>query len=191
MVQEVLRDGMDDTMRQQWLERAVEALNQVFPSGDFETWQHCKRLVTHVQTIECHFTQLTHPAVSSGRLLNAAGYYLHDQGRYSEAEPLSLRSLSIREQQLGEQHPDVASSLNNLVGLYQSQGRYAEAEPLYLRALAILFDRLGKTHPNTQTVWRNFLYFLQQVIQAGQTTQLSDHPWTQALLRQIEEQSGE
>ncbi|MFZ4557221.1 MAG: tetratricopeptide repeat protein [Pseudanabaena sp.] len=33
----------------------------------------------------------------------------------------------MRERQLGADHPDVASSLNNLAGLYESQGKYSEA----------------------------------------------------------------
>ncbi len=70
------------------------------------------------------------------------------------------RSLSIREQQLGENHPHVASSLNNLAGLYSSQGRYPEAEPLYERSIAILRERLGDNHPNTQTVMENYLICL-------------------------------
>ncbi|WP_084176509.1 tetratricopeptide repeat protein [[Limnothrix rosea] IAM M-220] len=35
-------------------------------------------------------------------------------GKYSEAEPLYRRSLSIREQQLGADHPDTGSSDFNL-----------------------------------------------------------------------------
>jgi len=50
---------------------------------------------------------------------NLASLY-QSQGRYSEAEPLYGRSLSIREQQLGADHPDVATSLNNLAALYES-----------------------------------------------------------------------
>ena len=46
------------------------------------------------------------------------------------AEPLYERALAIREEVLGAEHPAVATSLNNLAGLYQKQGRYAEAEPL-------------------------------------------------------------
>ncbi|WP_146034064.1 tetratricopeptide repeat protein, partial [Nostoc cycadae] len=38
---------------------------------------------------------------------------------------------------LGEEHPSVANSLNNLALLYNSQGRYSEAEPLYIQALAL------------------------------------------------------
>ena len=49
---------------------------------------------------------------------------------------------------LGEEHPDVATSLNNLADLYRAQGKYAEAEPLYLRALAIREKQLGAEHPH-------------------------------------------
>ncbi|WZI66586.1 MAG: tetratricopeptide repeat protein [Gloeotrichia echinulata IR180] len=43
---------------------------------------------------------------------------------------------------MGDEHPDVATSLNNLAYLYDSQGRYREAEPFYLQALAICEQRL-------------------------------------------------
>jgi tetratricopeptide (TPR) repeat protein len=58
-------------------------------------------------------------------------------------------------------HPDVASSLNNLAVLYRNQGKYSEAEPLYLDALAMSERTLGANHPNTITV-RNNLRRLQQ-----------------------------
>ncbi|ESA37998.1 kinesin light chain 1, partial [Leptolyngbya sp. Heron Island J] len=90
-----------------------------------------------------------------------------EQGRYEEAEPLYQRSLGIREEQLGPQHPDVVTSLNNLAGLYQEQGRYEEAEPLYQQALAILEERLGSQHPNTVAVREN-LEALQQAIEGGE-----------------------
>jgi tetratricopeptide (TPR) repeat protein len=117
---------------------------------------------------------------------NLAGLY-RLQGRYAKAEPLYLRALAIGEAQLGENHPDVATRLDDLALLYKSQGRYAEAEPLYLRALTILFNTLGTDHPNSQQVLQNFLIFLSQVIQTGQAAQLSDHPLTQDLLRQMQE----
>ena len=66
------------------------------------------------------------------------------QGKYEEAEPLYQRSLGIRETKLGKDHPNVASSLNNLAGLYESQGKYEEAESLYKRSLGIRKNKLGK-----------------------------------------------
>jgi hypothetical protein len=46
-------------------------------------------------------------------------------------------------------------------------------------------DRLGNTHPNTQTGVGNFRYFVQQVIEAGQTAQLSDHPMTRRAIEYL------
>src|SRR5262249_1005726 len=50
---------------------------------------------------------------------------------------LYQRSLRIREQILGGDHPKVAISLSTLADLYREQGNYGKAEPLYQRALGI------------------------------------------------------
>ena len=59
--------------------------------------------------------------------------------------------MAIRERALGRDHPDVAQSLNNLAGLYNTQGRYAEAEPLFQRSLAIAEKAFGGDHPHVAT----------------------------------------
>jgi tetratricopeptide (TPR) repeat protein len=87
--------------------------------------------------------------------LDRLGKLYHDQGRYSDAEPLYVRSLAIREKQLGEDHLDTAASINNLANLYKSTGRYVEAEPLYIRSLAINDKQLGAEHQETSTVLNN------------------------------------
>jgi len=51
------------------------------------------------------------------------------------------------EAKLGPEHPDVATSLNNLAELLRAQGKYAEAEPLSRRVLAIYEKALGHEHP--------------------------------------------
>ena len=43
----------------------------------------------------------------------------------------------LREKNLPTGHPDIASSLKNLAGLYREQKRYAEAEELEARAESI------------------------------------------------------
>jgi len=45
------------------------------------------------------------------------------QGKYDEARPLYDRSLKILKKALGEDHPDVAGSLNNLAALLWAQVR--------------------------------------------------------------------
>jgi tetratricopeptide (TPR) repeat protein len=42
----------------------------------------------------------------------------------------------------------VATSLNNLAGLYQAQGDYAAALPLYQRSLKMREKVLSKEHPD-------------------------------------------
>ncbi|WP_080601761.1 tetratricopeptide repeat protein, partial [Microcystis aeruginosa] len=96
---------------------------------------------------------------------NLAGLY-ESQGRYPEAEPLYLEALDLTKRLLGDNHPHVATSLNNLAGLYESQGRYPEAEPLYLEALDLYKRLLGDNHPHTQTVYQNYLRMLSQLPEA-------------------------
>src|SRR5262249_4143207 len=81
----------------------------------------------------------------------------------TEAEPLYLRALQIREQQLGAEHPDTATSLNNLAGLYTSQGKYTEAEPLYQWAVKVSMASLGMEHPQTQQILMNHLTLLSHI----------------------------
>jgi hypothetical protein len=42
---------------------------------------------------------------------------------------------------------------------------------------------------STKLGWQNFVYLLQQAVQAGRTAELSAHPLTQALLQQFQENS--
>ena len=64
------------------------------------------------------------------------------------AEPLFRQALEIRKKVLGENHPDYASSLNNLADLYHDQGDYPRAEPLFRQASEIAKKVLGENHPH-------------------------------------------
>lgn len=50
---------------------------------------------------------------------------------------------------LGEEHPDVATSLTSLALIEVHQGCYSKAEPLLVQALEIRQRRLGSDHPDT------------------------------------------
>ena len=112
------------------------------------------------------------PVKLASYLNDLAGLY-RGQGRYGEAEPLFLRALNIREQQLGEAHPNVAESLNNLALLYLDQGRYGEAEPLSLRALNIREQQLGTDHPNVAQSLHNLALLYRDQGRYGEAEPLS------------------
>ncbi len=69
------------------------------------------------------------------------------QGLYAKVEPLMIEAKSIIEKVLGKEHPDYATSCNNLAELYISQGLYTKAEPLYIEAKSIREKVLGEKHP--------------------------------------------
>ncbi|NJN62184.1 MAG: tetratricopeptide repeat protein [Coleofasciculaceae cyanobacterium RL_1_1] len=77
------------------------------------------------------------------------------QSLFSEAETYSQQCLDRSEIRFGADHPDTATSLNNLAGLYESQGKYESAEPLYQRALDIYERQLGADHPLTASSLNN------------------------------------
>ena len=72
--------------------------------------------------------------VKKAKRLNAKVIALLNTGKYRDALPLAEEALKIRREILGKQHPDYASSLNNLAELYKSMGENAKAEPLYVQA---------------------------------------------------------
>ncbi|AFY41720.1 Tetratricopeptide TPR_1 repeat-containing protein [Nostoc sp. PCC 7107] len=72
--------------------------------------------------------------------------FYQGQGLYTQAEPWRAKCLSTVQNLLGDNHPDVATSLNNLAFLYQSQGKYDQAESLYLQALELYKRLLGDNH---------------------------------------------
>ncbi len=74
---------------------------------------------------------------------------------YAEAERLLVEVWTLKKRLLGDSHPDLAISRNNLALLYQYQGRYAEAEPLYLEALALRKELLGSLGADFATITNN------------------------------------
>jgi len=146
LVQVVLKDRIDENTQRQWAVRTVQAVNSVFPDVTFEAWPQCERLFHQAQVCADLIEQYALAFPEAARLLNLAGYYLQERGHYTQAEPLARRSLEIREQVLGPEHLDVASSLNYLAWLYHEQGRYSEAEPLVRRSLEIREQVLGPEH---------------------------------------------
>nr|MDZ8101145.1 tetratricopeptide repeat protein [Nostoc sp. DedSLP01] len=81
--------------------------------------------------------------------------FYNGQGLYDKAAPWLKQCLEVIKKRLGEEHPSVATSLNNLAELYRSQGRYSEAEPLYIQALALRRKLLGEEHPDVAASLNN------------------------------------
>ncbi|GBG30435.1 Kinesin light chain 3 [Hondaea fermentalgiana] len=73
-------------------------------------------------------------------------------GEYIEALQMLEEALSIRKESLGDRHPYVATTLNNIAYVYKAKGRYEEALTYWEEALSILKESLGDRHPYVAAV---------------------------------------
>ena len=155
LVQSVLRNRLNSATQRRWAKRAVQIINQAFPESEFTNWTRCEQLLPHAQICVKWIKQWELTSEESGYLLNGIGLYLYHRGAYTETEPLYQQASEITEKALGLEHPELATTLHNLAGLYDNQGRYTEAEPLYQQARAIREKALGPEDPSLATTLNN------------------------------------
>jgi tetratricopeptide (TPR) repeat protein len=156
LVQAVLKDAMEKQTRRLWAERAVQAVNEMFPEVEFTSWPQCERHLSHALVCAELIEQEQINSPEAARLLYNAGCYLLERNRSSrEAYPLLQRVLALIEQHLGPEHIHTASVVDKLARCFETQGKYTEAEPLYRRALFIREQQLGDDHPDTGDSFNN------------------------------------
>ncbi len=151
LLQVILKDEMDEVTQRLWAERAVRAVNRAFPHVEIATWQRCQRSLAHVQACTILIDQWKFAFPEAARPLHHTGYYLYERGQYTDAELFLQKALTIQEQVLEPQHPNIATTLHDLALLYRIQGKYAQAEPLYLRAIELQEQVLGPNHSSVAT----------------------------------------
>src|SRR6266487_337154 len=144
LVQVVLRDAMDDHKQQEWILRIAKAISDTFPDMTSpENWQLCEQYLPNMLICIEQAKNEYIDMLNIAKLHSQAGVYLHARGQYSEAGLHLEKALKIREEQLGLNHQETASSLNDLGGFYRTQARYREAELSLLQALQIREQLLG------------------------------------------------
>ena len=88
-------------------------------------------------------------------LYSKIGKGLRSQGDYPKALEWYYKALAIYEKVLGAEHPDTATTYNNIALVYHAQGDYPKALEWYFKALAIFEKALGAEHPDTATTYNN------------------------------------
>jgi len=80
---------------------------------------------------------------------------LQARHRHADAEKIHREVLTIHLKRLGEQHPESATSYDELAINLHAQGKYGEAQLLYEKALDLRKKLLGEEHPDTATSYNN------------------------------------
>src|SRR6185295_10870462 len=81
------------------------------------------------------------------------------QGDFAGAERLLREAAAIQETTLGSEHPDLATTLNNLAFVCERTNKIVDAERNYRRAHAIAVASLGPRHPFVATSVKNLVDF--------------------------------
>ncbi len=118
------------------------------------------------------------------RKLNELTVELHQRGEYGQAVIFAEQALNLTRHLWGDEHPHVATSLNNLAGIYKAQGRYTEAEHLYEKALNLRQHLLGGEHPDVTASLNNLALLYHDQGRYGEAEQfyeqalnLAKHLW--------------
>ena len=88
-----------------------------------------------------------------GGMLHQIGYLVDEQGNYASALEWYQKARRMRERVLGTDHPDTATTYNNIAAVYYAQGNYASALERFQKALRISERVLGTDHPDTANIY--------------------------------------
>jgi tetratricopeptide (TPR) repeat protein len=94
------------------------------------------------------------PAVEAN-LRSTLGNVYADLGDYPDAAQMHRQALLLRKNSLGDAHPDVAQSLNDLAQVLYLQGNYPDAESLHRQALALRKQLFGNQSLEVATSLHN------------------------------------
>jgi len=132
--------------------RLIARLVGIYPEtahNDPQSWPLCSQLTPHLLARREAGLDAVSEISDWPKLLDRAIGYFYGRAAYSQVAPLLHDALTIREKALGPEHPDTASSHNDLALLLKAQGDLAAVRPLLERALAIREKTLGPEHPDT------------------------------------------
>lgn len=172
LVQNVLKDDMNDSEQRVWAERIVRAVNSVFPDGSIATWQRCEncqqrgetcsikdlcsskrltrcqRYLPHAQVCVQYVEQYKFAFPEAAELLHHTASYLHSfAASYSNAESYYRLALKIRKHLPGRKSSrmvlEIAANHNDLARLYRDQYQHEEATRHFEEAIRIREEKLG------------------------------------------------
>ncbi len=80
--------------------------------------------------------------------LNLEVISLYRQGNFEEALARCTETCDLARRELGEEHPEFGSCINNLASIYETRGEYGQAEPLLKQSLEISKKVHGENDPD-------------------------------------------
>src|SRR5262249_2347943 len=113
--------------------RLIAGLMAIYPEGGYrdpQSWPLYAQLTPHLLALRDVRPQAASNIADFPSLLNRAGGYLLGRAAYAQAAQLFRDAVAIEEKTPGPDHPNTATSLNNLALALKENGDFAAARPL-------------------------------------------------------------
>jgi tetratricopeptide (TPR) repeat protein/transcriptional regulator with XRE-family HTH domain len=150
LIQIILKEKLSDMAKQARVEQLIRMMNQLFlleqDRLDVEHWAWYEQLLPHAQAVTQAAEHWPLFSLELGSLLSKIAMYLFHRARYEQAEAFYLRAISVQEQVLGTDHPDLIVALAGLASTQYQQGKYHAGEVFYQRAISLVKVHLRPEH---------------------------------------------
>jgi hypothetical protein len=114
-----------------WRKQFISNLCAELPVGEHENWEKRQALFPHVRTALAQRPKIRASLEEWAPVLYKAVWYAWQRGRVGEAEQMSVMSMVVRREVLGEEHAETLSSMG-MVGLAKElDGKYEDAEAIH------------------------------------------------------------
>lgn len=131
---------------------ALKMLAEHYPFVEYKSWTTCQILEPHVEAVLSMLHTSDEARLFCARLLLSRSRYVLEQGQYVKAEVMAKRSLSIREELLGQEDQRTVMSKAMLLNVHNTLGSYTKAEVLGVEALKVCEKLNGGEHPDTLNI---------------------------------------
>jgi serine/threonine protein kinase/tetratricopeptide (TPR) repeat protein len=102
-----------------------------------------------VRTIDAIDSQFADQPLIQAQLLQSSSETMKQLGFLRAAQSTQERTLAVRREQLGDDHPDTLDSINTLGSIYQLMGSFDDAELYVVEVMDRSRRVLGDDHPST------------------------------------------
>ncbi|OCK92235.1 uncharacterized protein K441DRAFT_727330, partial [Cenococcum geophilum 1.58] len=121
--------------QEKWQKRVLELIAENFPNGRYKTWGACEILFPHALAALRYGQPSEAMPLQRANLLQKLARYDENQSRYNVTCQRYKEVFQVHEKVQGKEHPDVLTSMDDLVRLLRSRGEGEDASSAILRDL--------------------------------------------------------
>lgn len=155
-----------------WEGTAVTLLADVFPIGDYETWETCASLMPHTNVLAEYQYTSSEYELQLARLLFKRAWYLYKEGRAHLAKQDVQWVLDTRLRLLPKEDIQVPDAMYLKAKILFSQGDYLIAENLSRQTLVMTEQIRGTDCYDTETIRLSLGVCLHQLQKYGEAVQI-------------------